>query len=51
VQNDTALFQDVYRYNPYCKGVIETLEKAEHEVSKLLEVEIHAIHLPDIGNI
>ena len=51
VQNDTALFQDVYRYNPYCKGVIETLEKAEHEVSKLLEVAIHAIHLPDIGDI
>jgi prephenate dehydrogenase len=36
VQNDTELFQDVYIYNPYCKKVVETLEKAEHEVSLLL---------------
>ena len=36
VQNDAALFQDVYKYNPYCKKVIDTLEKAEHEVSLLL---------------
>ena len=36
VQNDTALFQDVYKYNPYCKRVIDTLEKAEHQVSLLL---------------
>jgi prephenate dehydrogenase len=50
VQKDTALFQDVYRYNSYCKGVIETLEKAEHEFSKFLEVEAYTIHLSHRDN-
>ena len=51
VQNDTALFQDVYKYNPYCKRVIDTLEKAEHEVSLLLAEEKSATVQGDSDNL
>ncbi len=36
VRNDTALFEDVYAYNPYCKAVIEKFDEKEREVKKLL---------------
>ncbi len=34
VQNDTELFKDVYRYNPYCQAVVERLDAAEKSVIK-----------------
>lgn len=37
VKHDTALFEDVFRYNPYCAAVLDRLENAEHEVRALLE--------------
>ncbi|MGE3143403.1 MAG: hypothetical protein AB7L65_08785, partial [Hyphomonadaceae bacterium] len=37
VKHDTALFADVFRYNPYCAAVLDRLEAAEHEVRALLE--------------
>ena len=37
VKNDTNLFKDVYRYNPYCKETIARLDKAESVVLALLE--------------
>lgn len=36
VKNDTALFRDVFRYNPHCAEVLERFEIAEQEVHKLL---------------
>ncbi len=32
VMHDDALFQEVYKYNPYCKEVLERYEGAEKEV-------------------
>ncbi len=37
VKHDTALFQDVYRYNPYCEEVLRRFEIAEHDVHTLLK--------------
>lgn len=37
VKHDTALFADVFRYNPYCAAVLDRLEGAEHEVREILE--------------
>ncbi len=37
VKHDTALFQDVFRYNPYCRQVLERVGVAEAEVRTLLE--------------
>jgi len=37
VKHDTALFKDVYRFNPYCKEVLDRLNIAEEEVRALLE--------------
>lgn len=37
VKHDTALFQDVFRYNPYCAEVLERFGIAEREVQSLLE--------------
>lgn len=37
VKNDTALFKDVFRFNPYCKDVLDRFETAEREVRALLE--------------
>ena len=36
VRQDTALFQEVFRFNPYCKKVLKQFEKAERQVEKLL---------------
>jgi len=36
VRNDVALFRDVFRFNPYCKEVLERISKAEVEVRKLV---------------
>ena len=36
VKNDGALFRDVFRFNPYCKGVLERFKKAEFEVRTFL---------------
>lgn len=36
VKHDTDLFKDVFRFNPYCAKVIETLEKAHGEVKQIL---------------
>lgn len=36
VKNDTKLFADVYRFNPFCKEVIERFEKGEEEVAQKL---------------
>lgn len=32
VQGDTALFRDVYRFNPYCEAVLKRFEQAEKNV-------------------
>lgn len=37
VRQDTELFQDVYRYNPYCEEVLKRFEAAETEVHALLK--------------
>ncbi len=37
VKHDTSLFQDVYRYNPYCEEVLKRFEAAEGEVHTLLK--------------
>ena len=37
VRQDTALFQDVYRFNPYCEEVLKRFEIAESEVHTLLK--------------
>ena len=39
VKHDTALFKDVYRFNPYCEEVLRRFEKAESEVHTLLKSE------------
>lgn len=36
VRQDVGLFQDVYRYNPYCREVVRRFERAEREVAQLL---------------
>ena len=37
VRHDTDLFSDVYRYNPYCKNVLDRFAASEKEVRGLLE--------------
>ena len=37
VRHDEKLFQDVYRFNPYCKEILGRFEKAESTVRALLE--------------
>lgn len=39
VKNDTKLFADVFRYNPYCKETIARLEQAEEETRSILEAD------------
>lgn len=39
VRNDEALFRDVFRFNPYCKGILERIERAEIRVRNLLETQ------------
>lgn len=36
VKNDGALFLDVFRFNPYCKEVLERIKKAELELNTFL---------------
>jgi prephenate dehydrogenase len=36
VRHDTKLFQDVFRFNPYCEAILTRLEKAERETHALL---------------
>ena len=36
VKDDTALFQDVFRFNPYCEQTLKKLERAEAETHALL---------------
>lgn len=38
VQNDTKLFEDVYRFNPYCKEALARFTNAEHEVWESLDI-------------
>lgn len=35
VRHDTRLFEDVCRYNPYCRQVIDRFDRSEREVRKL----------------
>lgn len=37
VRNDKELFKDVYKYNPYCKEVLERFARGEKQVHVLLE--------------
>lgn len=37
VKHDTSLFQDVYRFNPYCEEVLKRFDDAEAEVHTLLK--------------
>ena len=37
VKNDTALFADVFKYNPYCEDVLDRFEEKEEEVRALLD--------------
>lgn len=37
VKHDTSLFQDVYRFNPYCEEVLKRFEASEAEVHTLLK--------------
>ncbi len=37
VRQDVDLFQDVYRFNPFCKDVVQRFEKAEQQVARILE--------------
>jgi prephenate dehydrogenase len=37
VRQDTALFQDVYRFNPYCEDALKRFEAAEQQVHTLLK--------------
>lgn len=37
VRQDVGLFQDVYRFNPFCKDVVRRFERAEQEVAGILE--------------
>lgn len=37
VKHDTALFQEVYRFNPYCEEILKRFEIAESEVHALLK--------------
>ncbi|MCE9541056.1 prephenate dehydrogenase/arogenate dehydrogenase family protein [Candidatus Kaiserbacteria bacterium] len=37
VRNDTELFADVFRYNPYCKNVLERFADSEKAVRELLD--------------
>lgn len=37
VRHDTALFRDVYRFNPYCRDVLERFGIAESEVRRMLD--------------
>lgn len=36
VRHDTQLFEDVQRFNPYCKDVIQRFDDSENEVKNLL---------------
>lgn len=36
VKHDTKLFEEVYRFNSYCKKVIERFEEGEHTVRRLI---------------
>lgn len=40
VRVNTALFQDVFRFNPYCEIVLKRLEDAEQEVHALLREKV-----------
>jgi prephenate dehydrogenase len=42
VRSDTALFTDVYKYNPYCQHTINRLTNAAAEVSELLARNTHS---------
>jgi hypothetical protein len=36
VSNDTALFHDVWEYNPYCKELVEQFGVAKEKIDKQL---------------
>lgn len=38
VRHDTALFRDVFRFNPYCSETLDRFERAEEEVRAILEL-------------
>jgi prephenate dehydrogenase len=37
VKHDAALFADVFKYNPYCKAILDKFEAGERKARKLLE--------------
>jgi prephenate dehydrogenase len=37
VKHDTALFRDVYAYNPYCKEILDRFNVSEEKIRALLE--------------
>jgi len=37
VKHDSALFADVFEYNPYCKNILDKFEAGERKARKLLE--------------
>jgi prephenate dehydrogenase len=37
VRQDVGLFQDVYRFNPFCREVVARFEAAEQKVARILE--------------
>ena len=43
VRQDTALFQDVFHYNPFCREVAERFNRAEAEVDRLIDRKALAI--------
>ena len=42
VRRDEKLFQDVFRYNPYCKDVLARFKRAEEKVRGLLQKPVDA---------
>ncbi len=46
VRHDEKLFADVFRYNPYCREVLERIEKAEVSVHSLLESSVPEKSVP-----
>jgi hypothetical protein len=36
IRHDTQLFADVFRFNPYCKQVVERFDRSERQVKEKL---------------
>jgi prephenate dehydrogenase len=42
VRHDTGLFEDVFRFNPYCRQVVERFDKSETQVKEQLLAHLEA---------